>query len=355
MDPAKVRSARILIVDDEPANVLLLERLLDVSDFKNTSSTTDSSAVVSLCAEFDPDLVILDLQMPDPDGFEVMSLLGPWIHGSTRLPVLVATADVTPEVRRRALKAGARDFLTKPLDPSELIVRVENLLESRLLQLELREKNRALEDRVDARTRELAEAGEELLEPLAFAAEYRDEDALDHTVRVGRASALLAHALGEDGDTAELLGRAARLHDVGKLGLSDAVLLNPGRYTPEELELMKTHTLIGAEILGRGQSRLLRTAAEIARTHHERWDGSGYPDGLQGEQIPLSGRIVGVVDTFEALTHRRFNREARPPAEAVAEIRETAGRHFDPRVVSAFCALDHVELLAPAGQAEATV
>lgn len=355
MDSADLKGARILIADDEPANIMLLERLLDVSDFTNTASTTDSSAVVSLCAELDPDLLILDLQMPDPDGFEVMSLLAPWIRGSTRLPVLVATADATPATRRRALAAGARDFLTKPLDPTEVIARVDNLLESRLLQLELRDKNRALEERVDLRTRELAEAGQELLEPLAFAAEYRDEDAHDHTVRVQRASALLARELAEDHETADLLGRAARLHDVGKLGLSDAVLLNTGRYTPEEFELMTTHTLIGAEILGRGRSRLLRMAAEIARSHHERWDGSGYPHGLQGEQIPFSGRIVGLVDTFEALTHRRFNREAKSVTEAVADIRDVSGRLFDPRVVGAFDALDHVALLAPVDEADVAV
>jgi putative two-component system response regulator len=345
MDPSAVKRARILIADDAPANVQLLTKLLDVSDFTNTISTTDSGAIVSLCAETEPDLIILDLHMPDPDGFEVMGQLSPWTRGSTRLPILVATADTNPETKRRALSAGARDFLTKPFDASELVARVENLLESRLLQLELRDKNRALEERIDERTRELAEAGVELLEPLSFAAEYRDEDARDHPLRVARASALLARELGLDEETAGLIGQAARLHDVGKLGLSDAVLLKPGRYTPDEFELMKTHTTIGAQILGRGHSRLLRTAAEIARTHHERWDGSGYPDGRHGEQIPMTGRIVALVDTFEALTHRRLYREAKSLSEAVEEIRGLAGSSFDPRVVSAFEALDHAALL----------
>lgn len=347
MDPAAVKKASILIVDDQPANVLVLESLLEVSDFTNVVSTTDSSEVVSLCAQTNPDLIVLDLHMPPPDGFEVMGLLSPWTRGSTRLPILVATADDDPDAKRRALAAGAKDFLTKPINPSEFLARAENLLESRLLQIELREKNKELEKRVGVKTLELAEAGMELLEPLAFAAEYRDEGARDHPLRVGRASALLAQELGLDEKTVDLIGSAARLHDVGKLGLSDTVLLKAGRYTPEEFELMKTHTIIGAEILGRGRSRLVRMAAEIARTHHERWNGSGYPDGLEGEQIPLTGRIVALVDTFEALTHHRLYRKARPVPEVVSEIRELAGGAFDPRVVDAFGALDHDVLLAP--------
>jgi len=353
METSAVKSARILIADDGQANVDLLEKLLDVSDFTNTVSTRESSAIVTLCAETEPDLVILDLHMPSPDGFEVMGQLSPWIRGSTRLPVLVTTADTSPETKRRALAAGARDFVTKPFDASELVARVENLLESRLLQLELREKNRTLRAEVDKRTRELTQVELDLLEPLSFAAEYRDEDARDHMLRVARASALLARELGVDEETADTIGRAARLHDVGKLGLSDAVLLKQGRYTPDEFELMKTHTVIGAEILGRGHRPLLLIAAEIARNHHERWDGSGYPDGMQGEQIPMSGRIVGVVDTFEALTHRRLYRDAKPLAEALAEIRQLAGSSFDPRVVSAFGALDHAALLTPVEELEA--
>ena len=282
--------------------------------------------------------------MPHPDGFELLGMLSPWIRGAPPLPVVVATADVTQETKRRALEAGARDFVTKPFDPSEVVARIENLLEARLLQLELQSEKRSLESRVQERTQELEEAAADLLEPLALAAEYRDEDAHDHTLRVGRTSELVSQELGAE-TTLEPIGRAARLHDVGKIGLSDAVLLKLGRYSPEEFELMKSHTVIGAEILGRGRSRLLRLAAEISLSHHERWDGSGYPEGLRGEQIPLSGRIVGVADTFDALTHPRPYRESRPLADAVAEIRGLRGSAFDPSVVSAFEALDHEELV----------
>ena len=347
MDEPAVKSARVLIVDDEPSNVRFLEKLLEVSDFTDVVSTTDSSEVVGVCVEREPDLIVLDLNMPAPDGFEVMGMLSPWIRGSTRLPVLVATADVSPETKRRALTAGARDFLTKPLDPSEVVARIENLLEVRLLQAELRRENKALEERVVERTSELEQANMELLEPLAFAAEYRDEDPHEHALRVGRTSALLARELALPEHVVGVIDRAARLHDVGKIGLSDSVLLNTGRYTPEDFELMKTHVLIGAEILSRGRSLLLRTAADIARTHHERWDGSGYIDGLHGEEIPIAGRIVAVADTFEALTRRRPYREAIPLPAAVAEIRGLAGREFDPRVVSAFESLEHEALVGP--------
>ncbi len=346
MDERAVKSARILIVDDELSNVRLLETVLKVADFTNVTSTTDSAAVVALCAETEPDLIVLDLHMPDPDGIEVMGMLSPWIRGSARLPVLAATADATPEMKRRALSAGARDFLTKPLDPSEVVIRIENLLEVRVLQAELRQQNRALEERVRERTRELEQANAELLEPLAFASGYRDEDPHEHPLRVGRTSALVARELALPEETIAVIDRAARLHDIGKIGLSDTVLLSTGRFTSEEFELMKTHVLIGAEILARGQSLLLRTAAEIARTHHERWDGSGYLEGLRGEEIPLSGRIVAVADSFDALTRRRPYREAMPVDEAVAEIRDGAGSQFDPRVVSAFGALDHEVLAA---------
>lgn len=347
MDDSAVRSARILVVDDEVSNIRLLEALLEVSGFTEVTGTGDSSAVVGLCVEHEPDLIVLDLNMPPPDGFELLGMLSPWIRGPARLPILVATADATPETKRRVLAAGARDFLTKPLDPSEVVTRIENLLEVRLLQAELRLQNDELERRVAERTSELEQANSELLEPLAFAAEYRDEDPHEHTLRVGRTSALLAGGLGLAESVVAVMDRAARLHDVGKLGLSDSVLLNTGRYTAEDFELMKTHVLIGAEILSRGRSTLLRTATDIARTHHERWNGSGYIEGLRGEEIPMVGRIVAVADTFDALTRRRPYREAMPTAKAVAEIRGLAARDFDPRVVAAFESLDHASLVGP--------
>ena len=353
MDEQAILQARILIVDDQEANVTLLERLLAVSDFVNVATTTDSSKAVELCAELEPDLVLLDLQMPPPDGFEVMSQLAPWTQGSTRLPILVLTADATRETKRHALAVGATDFLSKPFDTTEVVLRIRNLLLTRLLQVELRDQNKLLERRVQERTRDLEEARLEILERLAFAAEYRDDATGQHAQRIGRLAALVARELGLPDETVELIRRAAPLHDVGKLGLSDAVLLKQGHLTPEEMEAMKLHTIIGGEILGRSRLPLLRMSEEIALAHHERWDGSGYPAGLKGDEIPLAGRIVAVADAFDVLTQRRTDPVL--PEEALAEIRRLAGRQFDPRVAEVLLSLgpellskppDHLDLVA---------
>jgi putative two-component system response regulator len=345
VDETNFKRARILIVDDQEPNVTLLERLLDVADFTNVVSTTDSSQAVPLCAELEPDLVLLDLHMPAPDGFEVLGMLDPWIRGSARLPVVVLTADVTSEAKRRALALGARDFLTKPFDVSEVVLRIENHLLTRLLQVELRCQNKTLEERVRERTRDLEEARAELVDRLALASEYREDATGEHAQRVGRGAALLAGELGLPEETIELIRQAAPLHDVGNIGVPDTVLLRHGKLTPLEFEAMKLHVSIGSEILGRSRSRLLQVAEEIARTHHERWDGSGYLAGLRGEEIPLSGRIVAVCDAFDALTHRRPGRELLTPEEAVAEIRRSSGRRFEPRIVDALASLE-LETLA---------
>ncbi len=340
MSDSRLHEARILIVDDYEPNVIALERLLEVADFTNVVSTTDSSQVVSLCFEEEPDLIVLDLHMPAPDGFEVLAMLAPWIRGSTRLPVIVVTGDTETEIKRRALAGGASDFLSKPFDPSEVVLRCCNLIETRLLQLELHDRGKTLQGRVHERTRELDEARIEIVERLAYAAEYRDDMSGDHPERVGRLSAALARALGLPETTVGLIGPAATLHDVGKLAISDAILLKQGALTPMEFEVMKLHVSIGSEILGRSRSPLLQLSDEIALTHHERWDGSGYLEGLSGEGIPISGRIVAVADVYDTLTHRRPYKEPWPPEEALAEVRRSSGRQFDPRVVEAFLSLD---------------
>jgi len=343
MDEEAILGARILIVDDQEANVMLLESLLEVSGFTDVASTSDSAKALELCASLEPDLLLLDLQMPPPDGFEVMSQLAPWRQGPARLPILVLTADATPEAKRQALSAGATDFLSKPFDTTEVVLRIRNLVLTRLLQVELRDQNKLLEQRVQERTRELEEARLEILDRLAFAAEYRDDASGEHARRIGQLSALAARQLGLPEETVELIRRAAPLHDVGKLGLSDAVLLKQGSLSEEEFEAMKLHTTLGAEILGRGRSALLRLSEEIALSHHERWDGTGYPQGLKGEQIPLAARVVAVADAFDAVMRRG---EA-TCEDALAELRRAAGHQFDPEVVDAFLALDPGLLTRP--------
>jgi putative two-component system response regulator len=253
--------------------------------------------------------------------------------------VLVLTADATQEVKRRALRSGARDFLTKPYDVDEVLLRIANMLDIRFLTMRLTDQNAALEDRVLERTRELEEAHIETFERLALAAEYRDDDTGQHTRRVGRMASLLAQELGLDVERVERLERAAGLHDIGKIGVPDGILLAPRKLTPEEFEVVKTHTVIGASILSGSRSPLMLMSEEIAWSHHERWDGTGYA-GVVGADIPLVGRITTVADVFDALTHERPYKEAWPLDEAIAEIRRQRGQQFDPRVVDAFVAIE---------------
>jgi putative two-component system response regulator len=309
--------------------------------------TNDSSEVVALCAELQPDLVVLDLQMPSPDGFEVMALLRPWITGRSRLPILVVTADVTPETKRRALAAGAQDFLTKPFDFEEIRLRVANLLQTRRLQEDLRRYGELLEDRVRERTREADAARIEIVQRLAAAAEYRDDATGQHTRRVARTAGLLAAELALPDHTVRLITLAAPLHDVGKIAIPDSVLLKPGRLTNPQFELMKMHVERGAKILGGSSSPLLQQAEEIALTHHERWDGAGYLSGLREEEIPLAGRLVAIADVFDALTHDRPYKKAWTVQQAVQEICSHAGTQFDPQVIEVFAGLNHAALVAP--------
>jgi putative two-component system response regulator len=276
---ARHLESRILIVDDEVPNVKLLERVLARAGYINVKSITDSRETVSLYSQWQPDLILCDLHMPHLDGFDVMEQLGLRSQHGAYVPLIVLTADVSTKVRERALEMGATDFLLKPFDHTEVLLRIKNVLRTRLLQLEL-------EDRVRERTQELDEARHEVLEHLALAAEYRDDDTHQHTWRVGQMSALLAQLLGLGENEVELIRSAAPLHDVGKIGISDLILLKPGRLTFEEFEIMKTHTTIGVKILSRSAHSVLQLAAEIALTHHERWDGTGYLHGLRERTFP---------------------------------------------------------------------
>jgi putative two-component system response regulator len=335
MEENLLSSARILIVDDQPSNVALLEGILQEEDSTSFRSITDSREVLPAFIEYLPDLILLDLQMPYLDGFEVMKQLQAAVSPIEFLPILVLTADITPEAKRRALTEGALDFLTKPFDATEVILRIKNLLRTRSLQVQLQNQNHLLDQKVRDRTAELEATQVEILERLALAAEYRDDDTGEHTKRVGQTSARIAEALDWLEADVELIRRAAPLHDVGKIAISDLILLKPGKLTPQEFENMKTHTALGAKMLSGGRFPLLQLAEQIALTHHERWDGSGYI-GLREESIPIAGRIVTVADVFDALISERPYKRAWSADEAIAEIQCQSGRQFDPRVVEAF-------------------
>jgi putative two-component system response regulator len=337
---------RILAVDDEDMNLLFLRRTLELAGYEHVTTEKDPSRVPGLFVRTEPDLVVLDLHMPGMDGFELMRHLAPIAGGRTGVPFLVLTGDGSEEVKRRALETGARDFLTKPFSPTELLLRVRNLLEVQQLHRQLREQNTSLEQQVAQRTRELEQARLEVLGRLALAAEYRDDATQEHAWRIGRTSGLLAEAIGAGARHAQRIGRAATLHDIGKIGIPDAILLKPGKLTAGEFAEMKAHTTIGAEILSGSKSSLLGLAEQIALTHHERWDGGGYPAGRSREEIPLAGRIVAIADVFDALTHERPYKEAWPVDRAVEEILSEGGRQFSPDILDAFATLDHAALLS---------
>lgn len=332
-------NAAFLIIDDQEYNISLLERILGRAGFSNLRSTTNPNELKSLFIEVQPDIILLDLHMPEMDGFEALQMINALKAEGTYLPVLMLTADVTKEAKKRALHEGANDFLTKPFDRTEVVLRIDNLLRSRFYHLQLQDQNDLLEQRVRKRTLELEQAKHEILQVLGRTAEFRDDETGQHTQRVGQLAGKLGAALGMTAHEVELLELATPLHDIGKIGIPDEILLKPGRFTPEEFEQMKLHTKIGATILEGSLFPVLQLAKTIALSHHEKWDGTGYPNGLKGEEIPLVGRIVAIADFFDALTHERPYKRVWSVEEALAEIRKQSGAHFDPRVVNAFLSI----------------
>jgi putative two-component system response regulator len=273
--------------------------------------------------------------MPYLDGLQVIEALQTRIPRSSYVPILVLTADADPRTRQRALSMGANDFVAKPCNQTELVLRVGNLLETRLLYVQIHGRNQSLEEQVRQRTSALDQAQTEVIECLEKVAGYRDDETGQHAQRVGLLAALIGRAMGFSEDQAQSIQAAATLHDIGKIGIPDRILLKPGALTREEFDQIKTHTAIGAEILTMSHFSILKLAREIAFYHHERWDGCGY-NRIGGEDIPVSARIVALADTFDVLTHDRPYKRAWPGSRAVAEIQRERGHQFDPRVVDAF-------------------
>jgi putative two-component system response regulator len=328
----------ILILDDEGANVRLLEKTLRLEGYRNLAGIQDSRLAIGLIRERQPALMLLDLNMPYLDGFEVMESLKA-LDFPAQPAILVLTAQNDREHRIRALATGARDFLTKPFDRQELLARVRNLLEVERYKRLMHDQNQWLEQKVKERTEQIFATQLQIVRRLGRAAEYRDNETGYHIIRMSQTSALLGRAVGLSRDACELILHASPMHDIGKIGIPDRILLKPGNLEPDEWEIMKTHTLIGADILDGDDSELLSLARLIALTHHEKWDGSGYPQGLKGEEIPLAGRIVALADVFDALTSERPYKKAWAVDQAVNHVRGESGTHFDPDLVTAFLAL----------------
>lgn len=330
---------KVLIVDDNPTNLLMFKTL--VARFEDCEPLTFAVPAEALawCGNHEPDLILLDYMMPEIDGVTFLDRFRA-IRGMNEVPVIMVTADHEKEVRHRALESGANDFLTKPIDKTEFMARMKNTLA-------LRRGQRALENRAEWLAGEVRKAltavearEREAIFLLAKAAEYRDPETGAHILRMSHHSRLIGERMGLGAEELDLLLAAAPMHDVGKVGIPDAILLKPGKLDDMEFAVMKQHAVIGWKIL-QGHSagnRILETAAEIALAHHEKFDGSGYPNGTKGTDIPLVGRIVAVADVFDALTSVRPYKRAWSVDEAASFIHQNAGQHFDPDCVDAFFA-----------------
>ncbi|MCH9684964.1 MAG: two-component system response regulator [Deltaproteobacteria bacterium] len=341
-------AARVLVVDDEAGVRRVLTRLLGGEGYEVMEASGGQEALEILWTH-GADTVLLDVMMPQMDGLEVCRRIRKNSR-TAHTPVVFITAAVDRQFRRQARKAGADDFLSKPFDEVELLARVNNTVRMKLYYDGLtRERNRlrnevdgrsreldATTDRLERLTEELRVAREETIGRLARAAEFRDDETAAHLQRMSHYCYLIGRKKNIDEYTCEMLRIASPMHDVGKIGIPDNILLKPGRLTADEYTIMKQHAEIGYQILSGSESPLVKLAANIAHTHHEKWDGSGYPRGLKGDTIPIEGRIAAVADVFDALTSERPYKKAWPIEDAVALLERGRAAHFDPELVDLF-------------------
>lgn len=329
--------SKILLVDDDATSLQILQAMLKKDGYHNVTPLEDPTRVALMYDQQAYDLIALDIHMPVMNGFDVMAALFD-SYPDAFIPIVVLTADEDHYTRDLALASGARDFIQKPFNHREVLLRFRNLLETVHLQKELRLQNELLEEKVEERTRQLHYSQVKLIECLGRAAEFKDNETGAHVMRISKMTGVVARALGLRPHDVELVEQASPMHDIGKIGIPDRVLLKPGKLDGEEWDTMQTHVSLGAHILAgdHNDSELLRVAAEIALNHHERWDGTGYPNGLKGEEIPLFTRITSVCDVFDALTSQRPYKAPWSVEEAIKFIEDQSGRAFDPTIVSCF-------------------
>ena len=325
---------KIAIVDDTPLNLTLMQALVGKLPDCDPLPFADPTEGLAWCQQNEPDLVIVDYMMPGLDGVEFIRRLRAMPERAD-VPILMVTADHERQTRYNALQSGATDFLNKPVDRNEFQPRVHNMLALRRAHLATRERARSLQLEVDKATTLVHTREQETVTRLARAAEFRDPETGAHIQRMAHYSELIARQLDQPDSVCQTLLLAAPMHDVGKLGIPDHILMKPGRLTSEEFEQMKRHPLIGYDILKDSTSPVIRSAATIALTHHERIDGTGYPNGISGDDIPLEGRIVAVADVFDALTSARPYKVAWPLDEARRFLIDGRGTHFDANCVDA--------------------
>ena len=338
-----MNAAEILIIDDSRLELMKMEHYLSEVDGCKPTFIENPNHALSWCIDNDPDLVVVDYQMPHLDGLGFIKAFRE-IKGREDTPLVMITASSTETVCVDALNTGANDFICKPVRKAEFLARVSNMLTLRQNQRNAGNIIHKLNKEVDDTAKVVTDREVEIVNRLALAAEHRDNDTGMHIIRMAYYSLIIARNLGLSQEQQQMIFRAAPLHDVGKLGISDEILLKPGKLTPDEFLVMQRHTIIGDQILCNSASVLIQTAQEIAVSHHEKYDGSGYPKGLVGNAIPLSGRIIAVADVFDALTSKRPYKEAWSFEQAISYIKESSGSSFDPSCVEAFIKkLDEIE------------
>lgn len=334
------KNQKILIVDDEPMNRILLRSIL-----KNyaTDEAANGREALEKVREINPDLILMDIMMPEMDGIETTKRLKENL-ATQRIPIVVVSAAQETNIRIQALEAGGNDFIVKPIHPEELLIRVQNLLKIRDFENFVLRHNMLLVEEVEKKTAEVKKAFIDSVQRLTLAAEYKDEMTSSHLKRTSHYTKLMAEYLGYSERAQELLYFAAPLHDIGKMGIPDNILTKPGKLTPEEFEIIKTHTTLGEKLLKDSSSEIMQLGARIAISHHERFDGSGYPKGLKGTDIPIEGRIFNIIDQYDALRSPRPYKEGFSHEKTFWILTKGDGRtmpeHFDPQVLDAFIALN---------------
>jgi len=353
--PQALQQASVMIVDDEPINIEVVQVYLEEAGYRNFITEPNSTRALDLLYEERPDVLLLDLMMPEVSGFDIM-MAAQSCPELSRIPILVLTSSTDAETKLKALELGATDILSKPIDPSELTLRLKNTLSAKAYQNHLEDYSVILEREVRMRTADLERAQKRIIHCLGRAAEFRDDDTGQHVMRVGRYAGIVARGMGFNDYWATMIEQAAQLHDVGKIGIPDAILLKPGRLDKDEFQWMQKHCEIGTSIIQAeskcslagelretdetdsevAESPVMRMASSITHCHHEKWDGSGYPRGLKGTAIPIEARITAVADVFDALGNKRPYKAAMEKSKCLEIIEEGRGKHFDPQVVDAF-------------------
>lgn len=349
-----IKRSKIMIVDDEPYNILVVRKLLLAEGYQEFVTTSKSVQAFDMFCRSQPDVLLLDIMMPEVSGLEILEKISSDDH-LRKTPVIILTASSDSSVKAHALQLGAADFTSKPIEPAELVPRIRNVLAAKAHRDQLERYSIELECEVRKKTAQLEASRRDVIAALARAAEYRDDDTGQHVIRVGKYVGIIASELGFSPAYIEQIELAAQLHDVGKIGITDSILLKPGKLEPDEFRKMQEHTQFGQYIIEPAddesklpvgtcemkstdapRSSILRMASIIAQTHHERWDGTGYPHGLAGEDIPIEGRMTAVADVFDALSSERPYKKAFSREKCLRILEEGRDTHFDGTILDAF-------------------